>query len=282
MGPLTLTISNLARSIDFYTRVIGLKLLIAPETDAPTGEATLGAGGTPLLRLIGLPNAHRQPSFSTGLYHVAILLPTREDLGRFLINLQHNQAAISRLGSADHLVSEAIYLNDPDGNGLEIYRDRPRSEWVWTGSQVKMDTLAADMEGIIASVPDPQAPFTGLPDGTTIGHVHLRVGDLGLAQAFYAQVLGFDVVSQFPGALFISAGGYHHHLGLNIWQSKGAAPAPQGSVGLREYTIVVPDAQALSALAARLVAAGHTLMDQQNTSFLTHDPWQNLIRFSLA
>jgi catechol 2,3-dioxygenase len=278
LGAVTLAVSNLERSISFYNRIIGLKVL-TPASDDKPNTATLGAGETPLLHLVEIPNARRQPAFTTGLFHMAILLPTRTDLGRFLINVIRNQSSISRLGSSDHLVSEAIYLNDPDGNGLEVYRDRPRSEWEWQGSLVKMDTIALDAEGVIASVPDQNAPYEGAPDGTVIGHMHLRAGDLALGKAFYVDIVGFDIITDYPGALFVSAGRYHHHLGMNIWQSKDAPPPPEDSVGLREFTIVVPDAEALSALSTRLTNAGYPLLESQGTSFVTRDPWGNHVRF---
>jgi catechol 2,3-dioxygenase len=253
--------------------------VLSPATEDKPNAATLGAGLTPLLHLIELPNARRQPAFSTGLFHMAILLPTRADLGRFLINVINNQSSISRLGSSDHLVSEAIYLNDPDGNGLEVYRDRDRSEWQWEGSLVKMDTIALDAEGVIASVPDQKAPYTGAPDGTVIGHMHLRASNLALGKAFYVDLVGFDVITDYPGALFVSAGRYHHHLGMNTWQSKDAPPAPEDSVGLREFTVVIPDADALRALSDRLKNAGYPLLEVQGTSFATRDPWGNQVRF---
>jgi catechol 2,3-dioxygenase len=278
LGAVTLAVSNLERSISFYNRIIGLKVL-TPASDDKPNTATLGAGETPLLHLVEIPNARRQPAFTTGLFHMAILLPTRADLGRFLINVIRNQSSISRLGSSDHLVSEAIYLNDPDGNGLEVYRDRPRSEWEWQGSLVKMDTIALDAEGVIASVPDQNAPYEGAPDGTVIGHMHLRASDLALGKAFYVDIVGFDIITDYPGALFVSAGRYHHHLGMNIWQSKDAPPPPEDSVGLREFTIVVPDAEALSALSTRLTNAGYSLLESQGTSFVTGDPWGHHVRF---
>jgi catechol 2,3-dioxygenase len=278
LGAVTLAVSNLERSISFYNRIIGLKVL-TPASDDKPNTATLGAGETPLLHLVEIPNARRQPAFTTGLFHMAILLPTRTDLGRFLINIIRNQSSISRLGSSDHLVSEAIYLNDPDGNGLEVYRDRPRSEWEWQGSLVKMDTIALDAEGVIASVPDQNAPYEGAPDGTVIGHMHLRASDLALGKAFYVDIVGFDIITDYPGALFVSAGRYHHHLGMNIWQSKDAPPPPEDSVGLREFTIVVPDAEALSALSTRVTNAGYPLLESQGTSFVTRDPWGNHVRF---
>jgi catechol 2,3-dioxygenase len=281
LGAVTLAVSNLERSIAFYTKIIGLKVL-SPAAEANPHAASLGTGQTPILHLIELPNARRQPAFTTGLFHVAILLPTRADLGRFLLNVIKNQSSVSRLGSSDHLVSEAIYLNDPDGNGLEIYRDRPRTEWQWEGSLVKMDTIALDAEGVIASVPDQKAPYEGMPEGTVIGHVHLRAGDLALGKAFYVGTVGFDIITDYPGALFVSAGRYHHHLGMNIWQSNGAPQPPEDSVGLREFTIVIPEAEALQAVSSRLTNAGYPVLEVQETSFLTRDPWGNGVRFIQA
>lgn len=274
MGSATLAVASLTRSIDFYTTVLGLAVLNEP---APSGaqDAWLGAGTTPLLHLIEINPARRQPAYSTGLYHVAIRVPTREDLGRVVLNLARTEYPLG--GASDHLVSEALYLDDPDGNGLEIYRDRARDQWQWDGSQVRMGTVRLDINAVVASVPDPDAPFTGMPDGTDIGHMHLRVGNIPKAEAFYVGVLGFDVVFRMPTALFISAGGYHHHLGMNTWQSSSAPPPPPDSVGLREYTIVVPDADALHHVTQRLTAAG--IGYQQNDSeVVVDDPWSNTIR----
>lgn len=149
-------------------------------------------------------------------------MPTRADLGRFV---RHAGGLGVRLGQSDHLVSEAFYLQDPDGHGIEVYRDRPRGEWRWVGGEVRMAGDPIDLPGLLLEA-GPPAPWTGLPDGTVMGHVHLRVADLGAAEAFYAGTLGFDVVSRWPGALFVSVGGYHHHLGLNTWQSLGGEAAP--------------------------------------------------------
>lgn len=270
LGPVTLAVADLARSVDFYTGVLGLAVV------AQAGEAaSLGAGGVPLLHLRAQAGLRPQPRFSTGLYHVAILLPTRLDLGRVLINLARTRYPLQ--GFADHLVSEAIYLADPDGNGLELYRDRPRTEWRWRGSQIVMASDPLDVDGIAAEVPDPQAPFTGMPAGTVIGHVHLKVGDVRQGEAFYHGVIGFGVVARLPGALFVSAGGYHHHLGANSWESRGAPRPPADAAGLREFTIVLPDEPALDQLGQRLRAADHAA-EQPGTALLVDDPWGNRIR----
>lgn len=270
VGAVTLAVSDLAQSVDFYTRILGMTVL-----NQESGQAIVGAGSTPLLHLQEIPGVIRQPSWSTGLYHVAILFPSRPDLGRVLINMARHQYQPS--GYADHLVSEAIYLDDPDGNGLELYRDRPRSEWKWSGGRIVMASDPIDLDGIIASVQDQSAPYAGMPDGTIIGHVHLRVGNIPQAEAFYNGILGFDVVASMGSALFISAGGYHHHIGMNIWHSRGAPPAPANAVGLREYTILVPDAAARDQITARLDNNSVTYQRQGN-DILLDDPWSNHIR----
>lgn len=272
MGAATLAVANLAQSVAFYQNIIGLQRL-----DAGTDEkASLGVGNTPILHLQEIPGAQPQPERSTGLYHAAILVPSRPDLGRFLLNLARTQYPVGGFG--DHLVSEAIYLSDPDGNGLEVYRDRPRSEWQWQGSQVKMATDPVDVEGIVATVENPSAPYAGMPAGTTMGHLHLRIGDVAKAEAFYHDLIGFDVVATWHGALFVSAGGYHHHLGLNTWHSYNAPPAPANSVGLRDYTVILPNQAALADLMARFEAAKITL-DHQSDAIWVNDPWHNRIRF---
>jgi catechol 2,3-dioxygenase len=271
MGTVTLAVSNLERSIQYYTDIIGLKLLQTTE-----GQAMLGVGTTPLLVLKELAGASRQPRRTTGLYHIAILVPSREDLGRVLLNFARKQFRIS--GVADHLVSEALYLDDPDGNGLEIYRDRPRTEWNWNGDQVRMASDPLDIDGIISSVPDPDAPYNGMPDGTIIGHMHLRVADIPKARTFYIDTVGFDVVADWPGALFISAGKYHHHIGMNTWQSAGGSPAPTDSVGLREFVIVLPDVDAVNALSKRLTAKGVSVETLSDGGIAFNDPWSNRVR----
>lgn len=275
MGAATLGVADLARSIDFYTRVLGLHTLSQDGL-----QATLGAGQAPLLHLQEIPGAQPQPPYSTGLYHVAILLPTRADLGRVLINLSRTRYQVS--GFSDHLVSEAIYLDDPDGNGLELYRDRPREQWNWDGSSVRMASDPIDLNGIVAEVEQPDAPFTGMPQGTTIGHMHLRVGDVAQAEAFYGGLIGFDVVARWPGALFISAGGYHHHLGLNTWHSRGAPPAPENAVGLRRFEIIVPDATAQAQVLARLESAAVPYQRDEDSAALFADPWHNHIALKTA
>lgn len=277
MGPVKLAVADLERSLRFYTELLGMRLL--ETTGDGNAQAAVGAGARPLVYLEERPGARPQPNFTTGLYHVAILFPSRADLGRVLLNLARHDHRIQ--GASDHLVSEALYLADPDGNGLELYRDRPRDQWRWQGNTVAMSVDPLDIEGVIRSAGDPDAPYGGMPERTMIGHVHLRVGDIPTAQQFYVGVLGFETVATMPSALFVSAGRYHHHLGLNTWQSKGAPPAPPNSVGLQEYTIVVPTPAALEAVAARMAAAGLRYTDDGRV-VLVDDPWNNHIRIVTA
>jgi len=269
IGHLSLTVADLDRSIAFYTGPLGFQVL-----DRADGRATLGAGDTPLLYLTELRGARPWPGYATGLYHFAILLPTRADLGRWLRNwLDHGYPLP---GQGDHLVSEAMYLSDPDGNGIEIYRDRPRSEWEWDGDQVRMDSLPIDIKGVLAAAEAEGKPWTGFPAGTTIGHMHLQVGDIETAAAFYSDVLGFDIVAKMPSALFVSAGGYHHHIGMNIWHSRGAKPAPEGTAGLRSFTIDFADAAARQPVLERLAATGSAIEWDDDVA-VVRDPWQNTL-----
>jgi catechol 2,3-dioxygenase len=246
-----LTVANMARSERFYTDVLGFRSL------ARTGaELTLTADGTtPLLSLTELPGATPKPARATGLYHFAILTPSRLDLARSLRRLAEMRYPLS--GASDHLVSEALYLDDPDGNGIEIYRDRPRTEWPQMGGQIQMATDPLDIDGLLSELERDDRPWDGLAPATTIGHMHLHVADIKAAEAFYHGVLGFDIIVRYgPSALFVSAGGYHHHIGLNTWAGVGAPPAPAGSAGLRHFVVLLHEQAALDAVLARVRAAG--------------------------
>ncbi len=266
LGVVTLRVADLRRSLRFYQEVIGLQV-----TAQDDNTATLGVDGATLLALRAVPGAQPAPRRATGLFHVAILLPTQADLGRAL---QRMIAAGIPVGQGDHLVSEALYLSDPDGNGLEVYRDRPRSTWRWQNGRVEMATDPVDLAALVAAAEREGATSTGAPAQTTIGHVHLKVADLAEAKTFFVDVLGFSVTADWPGALFISAGGYHHHFGLNTWQSRGAGPAPAGTAGLVSYTIVLPDAGELERVAGRL-AAGRIDYTREDGHLLLRDPWNN-------
>ncbi len=274
VGTVSLKVSNLQRSVNFYNNLIGLRTL--QQTDQ---EAILGAGQRIILHLEGIPDAQPQTPFSTGLYHAAILFPDRHSLA---IKIGQISAFRYPLGWADHLVSEAFYLNDPDGNGLELYRDRPRSEWQWDGKQVRMASNQINFEDFFAEVKDndPALQNVAVPDQTTLGHVHLRVAEMSKTEWFYHDVLGFDIVARMPGALFVSAGGYHHHLGLNMWESRGGKPSPDASVGLREYSIVLPDKAELDRLTRQVEAAGVSVERTEETATIL-DPSQNRLRLVL-
>ncbi|MBF6589583.1 MAG: VOC family protein [Ktedonobacterales bacterium] len=249
VGLVALTVADLDRAVTFYTDALGFGALARDEA-----TATLGVAGTPLLLLSARPGAQPARALATGLYHFAILVPSRVDLAR---TLRHwLELGYPMPGQADHLVSEALYLSDPDGNGIEIYQDRPRETWAWGQGQVRMAADPLDVPGLLAEADQREVPWTGLPTGTRIGHIHLQVSDLAQAEAFYHGVLGFAITARMPGALFLSAGGYHHHLGLNTWRSRGAGPAPAGTAGLRFFTLELPDEGARAAVLARLAAAG--------------------------
>jgi catechol 2,3-dioxygenase len=252
LGPVELIVGDLDGMATFYEQAIGLAPISRSSTDATLGSAD----GARLIELAGRPDAPLRPRHSTGLFHVAFLVPSRRELARSVRRVI--DAGWNFTGASDHLVSEALYLDDPEGNGIEIYRDRPRDEWRYEGGQLAMATLPLDLDGVMAELDGDDAQ-AGAP-GTHIGHVHLQVSQIPPAESFYAGDLGLDVTtSRYPGALFMSAGGYHHHIGTNTWASANAPAARVGSRGLRRYTIVLPDAAELQRVGAQMRAAGHEL-----------------------
>jgi catechol 2,3-dioxygenase len=272
VGLLALTVADLDRSLLYYTEGIGLAVL---QREGDT--ATLGVAGRPLLVLSEQPGAEPWPRGGrsyTGLYHFAILMPTRADLGRWLRHWLGLGLPVP--GQGDHIVSEALYLEDPDGHGIEVYRDRPREGWQWQNGQVRMGTGPIDIRGLLEEAARSGEPWTGQPAGTRLGHMHLQVGDIPQAVTFYHEILGFGIVAQMPSALFVSAGGYHHHIGMNTWHSQGAGQAPADSVRLRFYTIDLPTDEARRAVLDRLDATSipHT---EANGVVTLQDPWQNTI-----
>jgi catechol 2,3-dioxygenase len=271
VGEVRLTVSDLARSRDFYERALGLRA-----TEQDDGTLALGVDGeAPLIELTGDAAAPPRPRRTTGLFHLAVLLPTRRDLAVAIRRLV--EARIPLDGASDHLVSEALYLHDPDGNGIEIYRDRPREEWPHVDGSLEMATLPLDLEDIITELPPAGAKDAVAPPGTRMGHVHLQVSDLDEAEAFYSGVLGFDVmVKGYAGALFVSAGGYHHHIGLNTWQSLGAGAALPGAIGLRSFEVVLPDSDELERVLARVREAGITA-ERSNGGAVVQDPSGNAV-----
>jgi catechol 2,3-dioxygenase len=245
MGAVHLTVSDLGRSLDYYQRVVGLQV-----RDRDNGTARLGTTGEELLVLYEEPGAEPAPR-NTGLFHFALLVPTRHDLARWLAHAANDQIPLE--GMSDHLVSEAIYLRDPDWHGIEIYRDRPRAEWERDGEFVKMATLPLDVQGVLSALDGGEGAFEQLPSGTTMGHVHLQVADIPASERFYSDLLGMDVQARYgDGASFLSAGGYHHHVGANVWNSRGAAPPPAGSAALRHATVLLPDDDELARVSERM------------------------------
>lgn len=270
--PLTvhLQVADLERSLQFYTGVIGLEVL-----DVGSGSAHLGVAdrAIPIVSLVERRGARPiGPHTRLGLYHFAILLPSRASLGRCLLQLAE---ANLRVASADHWVSEALYLSDPDGLGIELYADRPRESWPREHGRVQMATVRLDLRALAASGRD--LPWVGLPAGTTLGHVHLHVGEMEAARAFYGEEgLGFRTMFELPGALFVSAGGYHHHLGLNTWAE--GAPSPDEDVArLIVWDLLVPGAAAADDATSRLTNAGHDVA-REDGGWMARDPWGTALR----
>jgi len=249
MGDVHLTVSELERSLGYYREEIGLDVL-----DQGAGRASLGAGETELLDLEEEPGA-RPAGRHTGLFHFALRVPERVELARWLAHAARGRVPL--VGMSDHFVSEAIYLTDPDGHGIEIYHDRPR-ELLEGQVMSRMTTDPLDVAALLAELDDPAAaPFDGLPAGTDMGHVHLQVADVPDAVSFYRDVLGFDLMAELFGtAAFFGAGGYHHHVGANTWHSRGASPPPPWSAALRHATIVLPDAAERDRVAGRIADTG--------------------------
>lgn len=275
LGRVRLQVADLGRSLDYYQRVLGFRVLRRSD-----GTAALGAhgGDAPLVELVERPGAAPVPMRGRlGLYHFAVLLPSRADLGRFL---RHLSDIGENAGASDHFVSEALYLRDPDGLGIEVYADRPRSAWRAEGRELRMSTLPLDTASVVRE--GGAQPWSGMPAGTVIGHVHLHVGTLEQADAFYHQALGLDrVVWSYPGALFLSAGGYHHHLGLNIWAGAGAVRAPDDEARLLEWEMILPQSDAAEAAAASVEGAGHAVSRGEG-GWTAADPWGTTLRVRTA
>jgi len=269
VGSVHLTISDVNRSVSFYESHLGFTV---NRRDDRT--AWLGAGGSDLLVLSQCETAPRVRG-TTGLYHFAILVPSRADLARSLRRLVMTETVLQ--GAADHGVSEALYLSDPDGNGIEIYRDRPRAEWPYVGGHLQMGADPLDFDNLLA---EPAGPGAGLAPGTVIGHVHLHVSRLADAERFYVDVLGFDLMQRYgPSAIFVSAGGYHHHIGLNTWAGVGAPPPPPGAIGLRHFTVKLPTEAAVADVVRR-ARAGGVPVDPIENGHLVRDPAGNAIRIA--
>jgi catechol 2,3-dioxygenase len=269
IGPVALTVADMDRSLAFYEGMLGLQVRRQQDD-----TIMLQCGGTPLVFLKEDPAARPYPR-TTGLFHFALLVPNRRELARTLQRLLTAPSALQ--GYSDHAVSEALYLADPDGNGIEIYRDRPREEWPVRDGKLLMTTEPLDVHGLLAEV-SPTDAWSGLPAGTRMGHIHLRVDRIAPTETFYTQVLGFDLMVRYgTQASFLAAGGYHHHVGINTWGSAGAPPPPPHATGLRWYTILLPDDEALSETARHLenVAGDSMNLERRSDGLFVRDPAGN-------
>jgi catechol 2,3-dioxygenase len=260
IGSVNLRVASIGNALDFYGGILGLHVM-----QASAGTASVGAPNAtrPLIQLVEHPGARRQPVRASGLYHTAFLLPRRTDLGLVLRHLADVRWPLQ--GGSDHAVSEALYLADADGNGVEIYADRPRGSWPRDGNEIAMTTIALDVEDLLRQSDESGELWSGMPEGTTVGHVHLRVPSVEMARELFVDIIGLDVTAaNYPGALFMSAGGYHHHVAANIWEGRGVPPLPENAAGLLDFEILITDAAAINRIADRAttdlaVAAGITV-----------------------
>ncbi|MBY3592504.1 VOC family protein [Rhizobium bangladeshense] len=259
-----LVVTDLGLVSGFYQSMLGLKVI----EETASGEL-LGVGALPLLTLTTAGNAATAPRNAAGLFHTAFLMPNRNELARWLRHAAHNNVALD--GASDHLVSEAIYLSDPEGNGIEIYADRPHEEWKFhQDGMVEMATQRLDLQALYNSAPDDR--WEGMAEGTAIGHLHLQVGDIPQADAFYRDVLGLKLMARYPGASFFATGGYHHHLAANIWNSRGATARTDNMTGLSDYRIRFNDKAALDAAVSRLDAL-EVKSEKRDGGVFLRDPW---------
>ena len=270
IGAVALKARDLSRLTDFYTQAIGLQVI-----DRDSKTARLGAGGVPFFHLEAAPDALSDDPRSADLFHTAFLHPTRQDLARWLVHVARNRVQLT--GASDHAVSEAIYLDDPEGNGIEVYRDRKPEEWRWNGGRIHMTTERLDLDNLAADTAN--TSYTGAPDGLRIGHIHLRVGDLAETQKFYCDTIGLDPTAGRGGALFMSSGGYHHHVGSNVWQSAGAGRRDDARAGLSWFAFEAADAAQRDTVVQRLKAANAPL-SQNADAPETRDPFGTRVRFT--
>ena len=270
IGMVTMRVRKLDSVTDFYRDVLGLTVMERTGTGA-----TLGAGGIRLLALEGRPQAPDESRKAAGLYHTAFLMPTRKDLARWLVHAAINRVPLS--GFADHRVSESVYLDDPEGNGIEVYADRDPSLWQWTDGTVTMATDQLDVDDLVLLTDTRVSDYAAAPEGLRIGHVHLRVGDLARAEDFYRGAIGFDPTRQRNGAAFLSSGRYHHHLGLNVWQSAGAGHRDDAATGLAWFSLEIERQDMFAAQEQRLGQAGVKVLPVAN-GLEAADPWGTRIR----
>ncbi len=264
VGQAHLVVQDLASVSAFYQKIIGLSML---ET-SPSGEV-LGAGGKPLLTLTTGQNTTRAPGGAAGLFHTAFLMPTRSDLALWLTHVANNNVALQ--GASDHLVSEAIYLADPEGNGIEVYRDRTPQEWSYQpDGTISMSTLRLNLQELFDSAP--KATFAKAAEDTAIGHIHLQVGNIPEADAFYQDVLGLKIMARYPGASFFGSGAYHHHVAANIWNSQGAQARQDTMTGLSGYSLKFNEKAALDTAIAALDRM-EIATERQSDGIALKDPW---------
>ncbi len=269
LGPVHLTVSDLGRSLRFYQDMLGLQA----QTGRDRKTLLAPADGAPIVALTELPGARPKPPRTTGLYHFAVLLPSRRDLARVVQRFIETRYPVQ--GASDHGVSEALYLADPDGNGIEIYSDRSPDAWPRQNGALEMVTEPLNFDDLMAELRGQDGPWTGLPRTTRIGHVHLHVRDLREAEAFYTAVLGLDLMQRYgESAAFLSAGGYHHHVGINTWAGAGAPAPPADAVGLRCFTMLLPDRLELAETVARIRGAGVPVIEAAD-NVMVHDPAGN-------
>ncbi len=274
VGAVRLRVRDLALMTRFYTEIIGLAVLETGGT-----STRLGVDGVTLVMLDHTPDAPVEPPTSAGLYHTAFLMPSRADLADWLVHTAMAQYPFT--GFADHRVSEAIYLDDPEGNGIEVYADRPPELWSWNGDSVVMGSEPIDFDSLLALTDQENDTFAAAPSGMRIGHIHLRAGNIDAARDFYVAAFGLDVTSGRPDALFLSSGRYHHHVALNTWQSLGAGQRDPAQTGLAEFSLKAGTADSADSTRSRLVAAGATL-NEVNGGFTATDPWGTLVRVTTA
>lgn len=270
-GAVSLRVRDLDRVADYYRALLGLDVL-----DRTRESIALGAGGVALLHLNARPGAPYEPPNQAGLFHTAFLMPTRSDLARWVMHVA--AARIPVTGASDHSVSEAIYLDDPEGNGIEVYSDRPREQWQWSNGVVTMGTHRLDVDALLMLARADGVRYQGAPAGLRVGHVHLRVGDIPRGRGFYRETVGLDPTRERAGAAFLSSGGYHHHVAINTWQSAGAGARDLQRTGLDWFSLTVTDPALLDAQAARLERAGARVRPLEGGGIAAADPWGTTLR----
>ncbi|SET96043.1 catechol 2,3-dioxygenase [Salinibacillus kushneri] len=272
VGEVNIKVTSLEQSIPFYKDILGFRML-----EQTKDKVVLTADGkTPLVTLEQPEGIQPKQGRTAGLYHFALLLPARADLSSFLTHILQSKYRFG-LGAADHYVSEALYLSDPDGNGIEVYHDRPSSGWNWSNGQVDMATVELDAKGLLAET---SQKWTGLPRETIMGHIHLHVTDLKSTKAFYVKGLGFDIVTSLPGALFTSTASYHHHIGLNVWNGTGAKIPDKNQVGLNWFTLIFPNNNKRNETVIHLQKQG-IKVEKEGEANIIEDPSGNVIRLMI-